>query len=150
MTELMSRNIQLAREALEKKDIRYFSTPESLILYLPCRTTLKHRTLQPTRLKISITPYMVALLFEANLPILMQKMAPDEIDDLLKLIARENYSTIRGGLIYSSETRRLTYRLYCPIPGDMSGFDHEELFIYVKGVKASAAPLSKGYETIIN
>lgn len=58
-------------------------------------------------------------------------------DDLLRFVSEENHGAIRDGLKYTPELRRLAYRLYCPIPSDMSGFDNEELTF----CERSSAPL---------
>ena len=55
MTDMMIHNMQLVRTALDKKDIRYFTSPHQLIAYMPCRANPKHRKIRPASLRVSIT-----------------------------------------------------------------------------------------------
>lgn len=147
MTDLMLRNLQLARTALDKEDIRYFSAPQRLIAYTPCKADLKHRTLKPTTLRVTITPCDTGILFESSLPIALQAANEEERRFILRQIAKENYGTIRGGLTYNSETERLNYRIFYLLGEDAACFDNDEV---AACVKLSAAAISDGYESIIN
>ena len=147
MTDLTHRNMQLVCDALEADELHYFSAPTYLFLYMPCRTDLKHREIRPTKLMVTITPDDTGVLFEARLPISLP--SPDETTHfkILRVIAKENFGTLRGCLTYSSETARLQYHLYCAIGEDAAGFNGEEAAVCAK---IAAGGLSEGYESIIN
>lgn len=147
MTDFSVRNLQLACAALDKEDIRYFTAPQKLIAYTPCKAGLKHRTLKPTTLRVTITPNDTGILFESSLPIALQAANEEERRFILRRIAKENYGTIRGGLTYNSETEHLNYRIFYLIGEDAASFDNDEVAVCVK---LSATAISDGYESIIN
>lgn len=146
MTNQMTRNLQLARTGLDKEEIRYFSTTQSLIAYTPCKADLKHRTLRPTTLRVTITPNDSGLLFESSLPVCVQVSGKNERLLILKRLAKENYGTIRGGLTLT-ENGHLHYRLFYMLGEDATCFDEEEI---AAALKLCAAALSDGYETVVN
>lgn len=147
MTDLMIRNLQLICAALDKEEIRYFSAPQKLIAYTPCKADLKHRTLRPTTLRVTISPCDTGILFEASLPVALQASSEEERRLILRRIAKENYGTIRGGLTYKSETEHLNYRIFYALSEDAVCFDNDEV---AACVKLSAAAISDGYESIVN
>lgn len=147
MTDLMIRNLQIVRAALDKEEIRYFSAPQRLIAYTPCKTDLKHCTLRPTTLRVTINPCDTGILFEVSLPVALHAASEEERRLILRRIAKENYGTIRGGLTYKSETEHLNYRIFYAFGEDAAGFNDDEV---TACVKLSAAAISVGYESIVN
>lgn len=146
MTNQMTRNLQLARTGLDKEEIRYFSTAQSLIAYTPCKADLKHRTLRPITLRVTITPNDSGLLFESSLPVCVQVSGENERLLILKRLAKENYGTIRGGLTLT-ENGHLHYRLFYLLGEDATCFDAEEI---AAALKLCAVALSDGYESVVN
>ena len=147
MTDLMTRNLQLVRAALDKEEIRYFSAPQKLIAYTPCKADLRHRTLRPTTLRVTISPCDTGILFESSLPVALQASSEEERRLILRRIAKENYGTIRGGLTYKSEAGHLNYRILYALGEDAACFDNDEV---TACVKLSAVAISDGYESIVN
>ena len=146
MTDLMIRNLQLARAGLDKDNIRYFSSQQKLIAYAPCKTDLKHRSLRPTTLRVSITPNDSGILFESSLPLCLNITTENEQRLVLKRIAKENYGTIRGCLTLA-ENNQLNYRLFYFLGEDAACFNADEISASV-GLCVTA--LSDGYESIVN
>lgn len=146
MNNLMTRNLQLVCSALDNEEIRYFSTPQKLIAYTPCKANPKHRALRPITIRVTISPNDSGILFEASLPVCLQVATENERELILKRIAKENYGTIRGGLTFA-ENNRLNYRLFYLLGEDAACFDAEEV---AACVKLCAAALSDGYEVVIN
>lgn len=147
MTDMMIHNMQLVRTALDKKDIRYFTSPHQLIAYMPCRANPKHRKIRPASLRVSITASDEGLLYEADLPIALPSGNEEDIRTILRLIAKENYGTIRGSLVYIPESGRLQYRTFYYLGTDAACFDETEAVVCLK---MSASSLSEGYELIVN
>ncbi|MDY4139157.1 MAG: hypothetical protein SOY30_07450 [Eubacteriales bacterium] len=147
MNDLLARNLELVRTALHEDDIHFFSTPEKLTVYTPCKVNLRHRTLRPTSLRVTILPKEDGVLFETSLPVTLQASDDEERRVILRRIAKENYGTIRGGLTYQAETGQLRYRMFYAIGQEAECFANDEV---AACVRFSASSLSEGYECIVN
>ncbi len=147
MTDMALRNMQMVCTALDKEEIQYFSAPQQLIAYTPCKVHLKNRTLRPTELRVMITPDDAGILIEATLPVTLQTSSEEEHHLILRKIAMENYGNLRGGLTYKPESERLQYRIFYSLGEDAACFDAEEV---ATCVRLSGTALSDGYEAIIN
>lgn len=147
MTDMTARNMQLLQAALDKDDLRYYTSSQHLIAYAPCKSKLQHRGLRPTSIKVRITPHDNGILYESSLPVALESSGEDDKREILRLVAKQNYGTIRGSLVYLSDSDQLQYRIFCPISEDAAGFNDNEA---TSCLKLAAESLSVGYEAIIN